>query len=195
MGVCHCCEKGLNKIMGERPSSKMMKDILKSFKSVGINDVRIWDTLKGTQEISFYKDADNQLLFEIDSEGRMSGFSTINGVDNPVNSFVFAEQEIARFAHDVGTGPGHWRNLEGFRYLSLTDMANILGIRTTVMANYHLPFPDVYIGNTRGWSTKTFEKWCSRHSKVGKGIRGVKPIRPSSSQLRGKKGKKRRYEW
>lgn len=177
------------------PSSKVMRDLLGSFRKAGINDARILDTSNVTQEIGFRKDADNRLLFEVGGRGRVSGFSTIDGVDNPVDSFALAEQEIRLFAHDVGTGPGHWRDCSNFRYLSLTDMANRLGIRTQVLMGYRLPFPDVYVGNSRGWSERTFEKWRKRHPRVGDGFDGKAPLPPTESQRRGRTRKRRKYEW
>ena len=181
--------------MDETPLSKRMKELVKRFMRSGIKDFQIWDTSNGTQEISLYKDKDNQIILEVGKKGKVSGFSTMDGVDTPISTIGVAEQEIALFAHDVGTGPGAWRDTSGFRYMSLTDMANELGLRTVVLVGYRLPFPDVYVGRTRGWKRETFEDWRRRHPDVGKGAHGEPPLPPTESQMRGRSGKRRKYEF
>lgn len=46
------------------------------------------------------------------------------------------------------------------RCLSLTEVAQRLGVTKGVIARYKLPEPDVYIGSIRGWNEPTIE--CSR---------------------------------
>lgn len=179
------------------PSTKMMVNLIKRFKMSGIDDFQVLDKLNGSQEIVFYKDSDNQIIIEVgkNEKKKISGSVTIDGINTPITSIDTAEQSIALFAHDVGTGEGHWRDVSDFRYLSVTDMANELGIRTAILVYYRLPFPDVYIGNVRGWKRETFESWKKRHPNVGKGAHGVPPKPPSESQKRGRKGILRKYEW
>ena len=45
------------------------------------------------------------------------------------------------------------------RCLSLTEVAQRLGVTKGVLARYKLPEPDVYIGSIRGWNEPTIE--CS----------------------------------
>lgn len=44
-------------------------------------------------------------------------------------------------------------------YMSVTDVANYLGIARAAVSNYNLPEPDAYVGKARGWTRATIEKW------------------------------------
>ncbi|KFF31660.1 helix-turn-helix transcriptional regulator [Bifidobacterium bombi] len=57
-------------------------------------------------------------------------------------------------------------------YLSITQIADMLGIAKGALAGYRLPEPDATIGRTRGWSEDTIEKWVA--SRPGHGGRPKK---------------------
>lgn len=172
--------------------SETTKRIEGFLKEAGIKKWHVDDDEEsGIMTILVHKDYDNQFMVRIDRKGDMQGFSTINGKDTTMKDMGIAEEEIMRFAHDVGTGEGRWRDQTRFRYLSLTDMAKRLGIDTTVMANYRLPFPDVYIGERRGWTEETFGKWRERHPRVG---RNAKPVK-AKRRGKGRRKRERKYEW
>lgn len=44
-------------------------------------------------------------------------------------------------------------------YMSFTEIAEYIGIKTGALANYKIPEPDAYIGRTRGWKRETIETW------------------------------------
>lgn len=177
------------------PDGRHREDVMameRAFVDAGIGGGTVCERLDGTWEMSFGKDDGNFLSVTVGAKpGDIGGFSCINGVKTVFHDRNYATQEIYRFAHDVGTGEGRWRDMKGFRYLSMTDMALRLGIRPTVLCTYRLPFPDVYIGDTRGWSEETFERWRKKHPQVGTG-RGIEPKRPVRNA---KKGRRRLYEW
>lgn len=59
------------------------------------------------------------------------------------------------------------------KYLSGQDAADRLGItRGAFTSLRNLPEPDVYIGNIRGWSEETIDKW--NESRPGSGNWGPK---------------------
>lgn len=179
-------------IMGDGASQgkRKARGIEPLFVMAGIEGYERWTTESGEERISFSGPDGDHILLTGDGKGDVSGYSSICGTDTVVRSMHMAEQEVMRFAHEIGRGPGRWRDRKGYRYLSLTDMANMLGVRTVVLANHPLPFPDVYIGDRRGWTEETFERWRKRHPDLGRGTR----VKPPESQGRGPKGK-RRYEW
>ena len=45
------------------------------------------------------------------------------------------------------------------RYLSLTEVAQRLGVTKGALARYKLPEPDVLVGSIRGWSEQTIDDW------------------------------------
>ena len=45
------------------------------------------------------------------------------------------------------------------RYLSLTEVAQRLGVIKGALARYKLPEPDVLVGSIRGWSEQTIDDW------------------------------------
>jgi predicted DNA-binding transcriptional regulator AlpA len=45
------------------------------------------------------------------------------------------------------------------RYLSLTEVAQRLGVTKGALARYKLPEPDVLVGSIRGWSEQTIDNW------------------------------------
>ena len=61
------------------------------------------------------------------------------------------------------------------RYLSLTDVAERLGITKGALARYKLPQPDVLVGHARGWSEKTIDAWNA--ARPGRGVGGGRPRR------------------
>lgn len=45
------------------------------------------------------------------------------------------------------------------RYLSLTEVAERLGITKGALARYRLPKPDAMVGRARGWLPSTIDEW------------------------------------
>ncbi|RBQ00057.1 hypothetical protein CRD59_00925 [Bifidobacterium xylocopae] len=52
-------------------------------------------------------------------------------------------------------------------YLSLTQVAQQLGISKSALAGYKLPPPDATIGTIRGWEPHTIEAWDSQRPGHG----------------------------
>nr|WP_093959634.1 hypothetical protein [Bifidobacterium vansinderenii] len=48
---------------------------------------------------------------------------------------------------------------EMIRYLSLTEVAERLGITKGALARYRLPEPDAMVGRARGWLPSTIDEW------------------------------------
>lgn len=61
------------------------------------------------------------------------------------------------------------------RYLSFTEVADRLGIKTGALATYKLPEPDAHIGRTRGWLPETIDQWNAQ--RPGRGAGGGRPRR------------------
>lgn len=59
------------------------------------------------------------------------------------------------------------------RYLSMTQVAERLGVTLGALSHYRLPAPDVYVGRTRGWSERTIDKWNA--ARPGRGVGGGRP--------------------
>ncbi|OZG51761.1 hypothetical protein PSRA_0841 [Pseudoscardovia radai] len=59
------------------------------------------------------------------------------------------------------------------RFLSYTEFAERIGVRTGALGNYRLPEPDAYIGRTRGWRPETIDAWNA--SRPGRGVGGGRP--------------------
>lgn len=59
------------------------------------------------------------------------------------------------------------------KYLSVTDIASMLGISTSNVSTYRLPDPDVLVGRTRGWRLETIQTWVA--SRPGRGVGGGRP--------------------
>lgn len=59
------------------------------------------------------------------------------------------------------------------RYLSVTEVAQLLGISTAAVSAYRLPEPDATIGRTRGWKRQTIETWNA--ARPGRGVGGRRP--------------------
>lgn len=45
------------------------------------------------------------------------------------------------------------------RYLSLTEVAERIGVTRGTLGRYRLPEPDAWIGATRGWLPATIDAW------------------------------------
>lgn len=55
------------------------------------------------------------------------------------------------------------------RFLSLTEVAQRLGVTTGGLLNLRLPEPDALIGRTRGWKPETIDRWnAARPGHAGK---------------------------
>lgn len=63
------------------------------------------------------------------------------------------------------------------RYLSFTEFAERIGVRTGALGNYKLPEPDAYIGRTRGWKAETIDAWNA--ARPGRGAGGGRPRKHS----------------
>ena len=59
------------------------------------------------------------------------------------------------------------------KYLSVTEVAGRLGVKTGALATYKLPEPDATIGRTRGWLPETIDRW--NESRPGRGVGGGRP--------------------
>lgn len=55
------------------------------------------------------------------------------------------------------------------RFLSLKEVAELIGVKPATLARYRLPEPDAFIGQTRGWRQATIEKWNA--ARPGRGWR------------------------
>lgn len=45
------------------------------------------------------------------------------------------------------------------RYLSPSELAARIGVKTATLCRYKLPEPDAMIGRTRGWLPETIDAW------------------------------------
>ena len=59
------------------------------------------------------------------------------------------------------------------KYLSVTDVAQRLGISTAAVSAYKLPQPAATIGRTRGWLPETIDRWNA--NRPGRGGGGGRP--------------------
>lgn len=57
-------------------------------------------------------------------------------------------------------------------YLSMTEVAQRLGVTKGALAGYKLPEPDVTVGRAKGWSEETITIW--NESRPGHGGRPKK---------------------
>lgn len=64
-------------------------------------------------------------------------------------------------------------------YLGVTDVARMLGVTTSAIAQAELPPADVIIGRTRGWKQETIEEWIP--TRPGKGVGGGRPRKSSEA--------------
>lgn len=58
-------------------------------------------------------------------------------------------------------------------YLSLTEVADYLGITKGALARYKLPEPDATVGKARGWLQETIDQWNA--NRPGKGAGAGRP--------------------
>lgn len=54
------------------------------------------------------------------------------------------------------------------KYLSLSEVAGLLGVEPTSMARYQLPEPEVIVGRSRGWSEATIKAWMAQRPGSGR---------------------------
>ena len=59
------------------------------------------------------------------------------------------------------------------RYLSMTEVAQRLGITKGALARYKLPDPDALVGKARGWLPSTIDEWNAK--RPGRGVGGGRP--------------------
>lgn len=53
-------------------------------------------------------------------------------------------------------------------YMSVNDVAELLGITQSSVSAYKLPMPDALIGKTRGWKPETIQAWNAARPGSGK---------------------------
>lgn len=58
-------------------------------------------------------------------------------------------------------------------YLSFTEVAERIGVKTGALGGYKLPEPDALIGRTRGWKESTIAEWNA--NRPGRGVGGGRP--------------------
>ena len=54
-------------------------------------------------------------------------------------------------------------------YLSVSEVAERIGVAPKTLSRYKLPAPDATIGTVRGWKPETIDRWNS--SRPGRGAR------------------------
>lgn len=59
-------------------------------------------------------------------------------------------------------------------YLSLTELAERIGVKPATASNYKLPEPDAMVGTARGWLPETIDAWNAARPGKGAGA-GRKP--------------------
>lgn len=59
------------------------------------------------------------------------------------------------------------------KYMSVSDVANKLGISKAAVSTYKLPEPDAYVGKARGWLPGTIDQWNA--NRPGRGVGGGRP--------------------
>lgn len=45
------------------------------------------------------------------------------------------------------------------KYLSVTEVAERIGVKRGTLGRYKLPEPDAWIGDVRGWNVETIDAW------------------------------------
>lgn len=60
------------------------------------------------------------------------------------------------------------------RYLSLTEVAQLLGVSKSAISSYNMPEPDVMVGHARGWTRESIEAWNNARPRRGVGGRPKK---------------------
>lgn len=63
-------------------------------------------------------------------------------------------------------------------YLSFTQLAERIGVKTGALGHYRLPDPDAPIGRTRGWLPETIDAWNA--ARPGRGVGGGRPRKRTS---------------
>lgn len=58
-------------------------------------------------------------------------------------------------------------------FLSFTEFAERIGVKTGALGGYKLPEPDATIGRTRGWKVETIDTWNT--ARPGRGVGGGRP--------------------
>ncbi|RRD59269.1 XRE family transcriptional regulator [Leucobacter sp. OH1287] len=64
------------------------------------------------------------------------------------------------------------------RYLSRSEVAELLGVKPDTLNRYKLPEPDAMIGRARGWLPETIEEWDA--NRPGNGNWRSNQSRPES---------------
>jgi predicted DNA-binding transcriptional regulator AlpA len=63
------------------------------------------------------------------------------------------------------------------RFLSYSEVADLLGITKGGLGNLKLPEPDAMVGRARGWRSETIEAWnAARPGKGGRPRKSRPPI-------------------
>jgi hypothetical protein len=58
---------------------------------------------------------------------------------------------------------------QALQYLSVTEVAERIGVAPSTLSRYKLPTPDALIGTTRGWLPETIDAWNA--ARPGRGTR------------------------
>lgn len=56
---------------------------------------------------------------------------------------------------------------EPLTFMSLTEVAEHLGVRRDTLNRYNLPEPDALVGDRRGWTVETIDEW--NRNRPGRG--------------------------
>jgi hypothetical protein len=59
------------------------------------------------------------------------------------------------------------------RFLSRSEVAERIGVKSSSLGRYRLPEPDAEIGTVRGWLPVTIDDWHAQ--RPGRGWRGSSP--------------------
>ncbi|MGC0364987.1 hypothetical protein ABH922_002971 [Rhodococcus sp. 27YEA15] len=51
------------------------------------------------------------------------------------------------------------------RFLSRTQVGERIGVKPTSLGRYDLPEPDAMIGDARGWTEETIDRWDAERTK------------------------------
>jgi len=66
------------------------------------------------------------------------------------------------------------------RYMSLTEIADYIGVKPATLGRYKLPEPDAMIGSTRGWNEANIYGWNA--NRPGKGAGAGRPKKTGESR-------------
>ena len=65
---------------------------------------------------------------------------------------------------------GNQTMTETIHYLSVTEVARIVGVAKANISAYRMPPPDAWIGKTRGWLPATIDAWMAGRPGSGRWV-------------------------